>query len=59
VAVALDVAVLAADDEEDERLVAGVRHLAWRRRVHVQEPARPQLAHFPSTSTRAVPLWTK
>src|SRR5438876_7070619 len=46
VAVALDVAVLAADDEEDGRLVTGVRHLARRRRLNVQETTRPELAHF-------------
>jgi hypothetical protein len=37
-AVALDVAALAAHDEEDELLVAGVRDLARRRGLDVDEP---------------------
>ena len=38
-AVALDVAVLAADDEQDEVVVGAVRDLAGRRRLDVHEPA--------------------
>ena len=55
-AVALDVAVLAADDEEHEVVVAGVRHLPRRRRLDVAR-ARPGRAirSSPSTSKRAVP----
>src|SRR5438094_896394 len=40
--VALDVAVLAADDEHDQLLVADVRDLARRRRLDVADPARSE-----------------
>src|SRR5207302_934505 len=43
VAVALDVAVLAADDEEDSVLLEWVRDLAGRRRLAVEEPAFSEL----------------
>src|SRR5947209_20504678 len=41
--VALDVAVLAADDEQDGLFVAGVRDAALRRRLRVEEPAFAEL----------------
>src|SRR5579875_1606608 len=44
--VALDVAALAADDEQHEVVVARVRELARRRGLDVDEAARPELPHF-------------
>jgi len=44
VAVALDVAVLAADDEDDCVFVERIRELARRRRLAVEEPAFAELA---------------
>ena len=46
VAVALDVAVLAADDEDDRLLVERVRELARRRRLGVEEAALAELARL-------------
>src|SRR5918999_2484669 len=47
VPVTLDVAALAADDEEREVLRSGgVRESPWRRRLDVDETARPELAHL-------------
>src|SRR5262249_59750539 len=46
VAVTLDVAALAADDEDHEVAVARVRELARRRRLDVGEPAGPEFAHL-------------
>src|SRR5712691_13417152 len=43
-AVALDVAVLAADDEDDRVLLERIRELARRRRLAVEEAARAELA---------------
>src|SRR5437868_710094 len=42
--VALDVAALAADDEDHRFLVEGIRDLARRRRLGVEEPARAEVA---------------
>src|SRR5204862_5211524 len=47
VAVALDVAALAADDEQDQVVVAGVRELARRRRLDVAQTTGAELAHLP------------
>ena len=46
VAVALDVAALAADDEDDRVLVARVRDAPRRRRARVEEPALAELARL-------------
>src|SRR5262249_41065294 len=46
-AVALDVAALAADDEHDQVVVAGVRELARGRRLDVAHAAGAELAHLP------------
>src|SRR5215472_8153202 len=46
-AVALDVAALAADDEHDQVVVAGVRELARRRRLDMAQAAGAELAHLP------------
>src|SRR5215471_12292206 len=46
-AVALDVAALATDDEHDQIVVAGVRELARRRRLDVAHAAGAELAHLP------------
>jgi len=48
VTVALDVAALAADDEDDRVLVARVREPAVRGRGGVKEAARAELAAFAS-----------
>src|SRR5262249_18551447 len=45
-AVALDVAALAADDEHDQVVVAGVRELARGRRLDVAQAAGAELAHL-------------
>src|SRR5262249_43557954 len=45
-AVALDVAALAADDEHDQVVVAAVRELARRRRLDVAQAAGAELAHL-------------
>src|SRR5438067_11294051 len=46
VAVALNVAGLCTDDQQDEVVVAGVRHLARRRRLDVHQRAGAELAHL-------------
>src|SRR6185312_2308786 len=46
VAVSLDIAVFAADDEEDSVVVERVRDLARRGRLAVEEPAWPELARL-------------
>ena len=45
-AVARDVAVLAADDEDDRLFVERIRHLARRRRLDVEQAARGDLARL-------------
>ena len=60
VPVARDVAVLAADHEEHEVvLVARVRHLPRRRRVDVEEAARPEDALLALHLDPCLPAWTK
>ena len=57
--VALDVAALAADDEDDRVLVEGVRELARRCRLGVEEPALAEVARLALDLTRTVPRWMK